>query len=62
MPDIEIVCEECKLAFPLTVEKQTYYNENGYTFPTRCEECENKRKAAKAAEKAARKPKHRPRR
>ena len=57
MADVEIVCEECGQAFVLNDQQQAYFTENGYTLPTRCEPCEDKRKSARAAEKAARKPK-----
>ena len=57
MPDMEITCEDCKVAFPLTEAQQNYFTENGYTLPTRCEACEGKRKNERAAERASRKPK-----
>lgn len=57
MPDLDIKCESCEQAFPFTEAQQAHFMENGYTFPTRCEDCEKKRQNEKAAEKASRKPK-----
>jgi hypothetical protein len=57
MPDMEIKCEECSQQFTITTEQQAYYAETGYTLPSRCEACTDKRQQARAAEKASRRPK-----
>lgn len=62
MPNMDITCEECQAVFTLTDEQQAYYTDNGYTLPTRCDACEQRRKDARAAEKAAKRPRRRPRR
>lgn len=56
MADKTIKCEVCGEEFTLTAEQQQYYNETGYTPPTRCDPCEQKHRDARAAERASRRP------
>jgi hypothetical protein len=62
MASQDVRCDDCQTVFVLTEEEQAYYQETGYTLPNRCPACDEKHKAARAAEKAARRPPRRRRR
>ena len=49
MPDIELVCEDCKQPFTFTVDQQKYFQEQGWdNQPRRCQDCARKRKKERA--------------
>lgn len=47
MPDIMLTCKDCNSEFAFTEGEQTFFNEKGFTPPTRCSECRRRRKAEK---------------
>ena len=57
MADTEQKCEDCDQMFIIPEAEAASYIEQGYTLPSRCEECEKRRKATRAEAKAAIRPK-----
>jgi uncharacterized membrane protein YgcG len=49
MPDMTIVCTDCKTQFTFTEGEQEFFNSKGFTPPTRCPDCRTRRKAEKMA-------------
>jgi hypothetical protein len=47
MPDITMTCKDCSSEFTFTEGEQTFFNEKGFTPPTRCADCRRRRKAEK---------------
>jgi hypothetical protein len=45
MPDQTLVCRECSTQYTYTEGEQTFFQEKGFTPPTRCPDCRRRRKA-----------------
>lgn len=44
MPNIDLICAECKKPFYWTERDQAFYTQRGFTRPKRCWDCRQKRK------------------
>ena len=49
MPDQTLVCRDCNGEFTFTEGEQSFFQEKGFTPPTRCADCRRRRKAEKMA-------------
>ncbi len=47
MPDQTLTCSDCSTQFTFTEGEQTFFQEKGFTPPTRCPDCRRRRKAEK---------------
>lgn len=47
MPDQTLVCRDCNGQFTYTEGEQQFFQEKGFTPPTRCADCRRRRKAEK---------------
>ncbi len=47
MPDQTLTCTDCSTQFTFTEGEQTFFQEKGFTPPTRCPDCRRRRKAEK---------------
>lgn len=47
MADITLVCKDCGKKFIFTEGEQEFYEEKGFTNPTRCQKCRKARKQQK---------------
>lgn len=47
MPDQNLTCRDCNGQFVFTEGEQSFFQEKGFTPPTRCAECRKRRKAEK---------------
>ncbi|MHB9133161.1 MAG: zinc-ribbon domain-containing protein [Armatimonadota bacterium] len=45
MPDQTLSCTDCHSSFTFTEGEQAFFQEKGFTPPTRCSECRRRRKA-----------------
>lgn len=44
MSDMTLICKDCGNEFVFTEGEQKFYEEKGFTNPTRCQECRKARK------------------
>ena len=49
MPDITLTCSDCSCQFNFTEGEQEFFQQKGFTPPTRCPDCRKRRKAEKMA-------------
>lgn len=49
MPDKTLICSDCNTQFTFTEGEQDFFNQKGFTPPTRCADCRRRRKAEKMA-------------
>jgi len=59
MPDVELVCEFCGHGFVYPAAEQAADSRLGYPQPRGCQSCLQKRRAAGAAKRAAKRPRTR---
>lgn len=57
--DREIVCEACEQPFVYSQQEQSRDGQFGYPAPRVCPDCSRQRRAAGAAERAAKRPRRR---
>jgi len=50
MPDLTLVCCDCKAEFVFVEKDQKFFAEKGYSNPKRCVDCRRLKKAARAAD------------
>ena len=51
MPETMLICDACASEFLFTEAEQAYCETNAFPPPTRCPECQQRRKDAKAEER-----------
>ncbi len=49
MPDQTLTCSDCQCQYTFTEGEQSFFQEKGFTPPTRCPDCRRRRKAEKMA-------------
>jgi len=47
MPDQTLVCKDCSAEFTFTEGEQSFFQQKGFTPPTRCADCRRRKKAEK---------------
>ena len=47
MPDQTLTCSDCSSSFVFTEGEQAFFQDKGFTPPTRCADCRRRRKAEK---------------
>lgn len=47
MPDQTLTCSDCNTQYTFTEGEQAFFQEKGFTPPTRCPDCRRRRKAEK---------------